>query len=198
MNATNRQKKLLTFFGMRYSPRISTGGAGWEIASIMEDEENRVRWRKYLYLTKDFSSDSPLPVDYNEDDLQAVEIPDDWRSSDEIRKFKEETVSLEMSKGAPFDVPDPEIKFAGSSFMFTGKFDYGTRKTCQNAVIERGGEAPSQKSVSRAIDYLVIGSAGSDQWRRGSYGNKIESAVIARREGGKPAIISEKYWVSQL
>lgn len=198
MKATNRQKKLLTFFETPFHASISTGAAGWEIASIMEDSDSRERWQKYLYLTKDLGSESPAPLPYDEKELQAVEIPDDWRASDEIRKLKVEIVSLEMSKGAPFDVPAPKIKFAGSSFIFTGKFDYGSRKACQSAVIERGGDAPSRKFATRATGYLVVGNGGSNQWSRGSYGNKIESAIIARREAGTPAIISEDHWVKEM
>lgn len=198
MNATNRQKKLLTFFGIRFSPRISTGAAGWEIGAIMEDEANRERWRKYLFLTRDFDSASPAPAHYDPAEIEAVEIPEDWSASDEMRKFHDEIVGQEMSFGAPFDDPAPSIEFRGRSFMFTGKFEFGSRGACQNAVTERGGSAPSQKSVSREIDYLVIGSGGSKAWKRGSYGNKIEAAVLSRREHGTPAIISEEHWRAEL
>jgi NAD-dependent DNA ligase len=82
--------------------------------------------------------------------------------------------------------------------MFTGKFSFGTRKECQAAVIDRGGYAPSRKSVSSETDYLVIGAEGSKDWKRGSYGNKIEAGILSRREHGIPAIISEEHWVSQI
>ena len=198
MHATNRQKKLLSFFGIRFSSNISTGAAGWEIAAIMEDDANREKWRSYLYLTKDFDSDSPVPVEYDTAALNAVEIPEGWSSSDEIKKLHEEIVGQELSDGSPFDDPAPAITFAGKSFMFTGKLDFGTRKSCQTAMTERGGSAPSQKSISREIDYLVIGAGGSTHWKRGSYGNKIEAAIISRREHGTPAIISETDWIAQL
>lgn len=198
MHATNRQKKLLSFFGIRFSPNISTGAAGWEIGAIMDDDANREKWRRYLYLTKDFGSDSPVPVDYDRDALEAVEIPEDWSSSDEIQKLHDEIVGQELSDGSPFDDPAPDIAFSGHSFMFTGKFDYGTRKACQTAVTERGGSAPSKKSVSREIDFLIIGVGGSKAWKRGSYGNKIEAAILSRREHGTPAIVSEADWTAQL
>ena len=198
MSASNRQKKLLTFFGIRFSPNITLGAAGWEIGSILDDEDNRERWRKYLYLTKDFSSDSPVPVPYDTDALKALVIPDDWSASDELQKLHDEIVGQEMSDGSPFDDPAPEVTFNGNSFMFTGKLEYGTRKVCQNMVIEQGGSAPSHKSVSKEIDYLVIGSGGSSAWKRGSYGNKIEAAILARREYGSPAIISEDHWKSKI
>ncbi len=198
MNATNRQKKLLTFFGIRFSPNISTGAAGWEIAAILDDEDNREKWRKYLFLTKDFDSDSSLPLAFDPAELEKVVIPEDWSASEQMRKFQDEIVSQEMSSGAPFDDPAPQIEFEGRSFMFTGKFSFGSRNACQSAVTNRGGIAPSQKSVTREIDYLVIGTEGSNSWKRGSYGNKIEAAVLARREHGTPAIVSEEHWASQI
>ena len=81
MNATNRQKKILNFFKIRYSPSISVGAAGWEIAAIREDEGNRERWRRYLYLTRDFDFESPALKEFREEDLENIKIPEDWHSS---------------------------------------------------------------------------------------------------------------------
>jgi NAD-dependent DNA ligase len=198
MKATNRQKKLLSFFKVRYSPNISAGAAGWEIGAIMQDEECREHWRRYLYLTKDFDSDSPALKPFDEAQLQSVEIPEDWSASEAMQQFRDEVIAGELADSSPFDQPQPAVEFTGKSFMFTGKFSFGTRKECQTAVVERGGYAPSQKSVCRETDYLVIGTEGSKTWKRGSYGNKIEAAILSRREHGTPAIISEEHWVSQI
>jgi len=197
-NANNRQKKILTFFGISYSPNITTGAAGWEIAALMENEANREKWRKYLYLTKDYDSETPDLAPFDPNELENVIIPDDWSSSLEKLGIYDEIVGQEISSGAPFDVPAPEIDFEGTTFLFTGKFEFGTREACQAAVTERGGSAPSQQSVSRAIDYLVIGAGGSKSWKRGSYGNKIQAAILSRRIHGTPAIVSEKQWAEQL
>ncbi len=198
MEATNRQKKLLSFFGIQYAPNISTGAAGWEIGGVMADDANRERWRRYLYLTKDFSSDSPITLEFDNAELERIQIPDDWSSSEEMQKIKDEIVAEDMPDGSPFDHPAPDIEFSGHSFIFTGKLDFGTRKLCQEAVVKRGGIASSQKSVTQKIDYLVIGSGGSKAWKRGSYGNKIEAAIVSRREYGTPAIISETDWMEQM
>ena len=58
LRASNRQKKLLRFFEVPFSANISAGAAGWEIATIMSSEECRERWRRYLFLTRDFDSDT--------------------------------------------------------------------------------------------------------------------------------------------
>lgn len=63
---------------------------------------------------------------------------------------------------------------------------------------ERGGKAPSTKTVTVEIDYLVIVAKGSAAWKRGAYGNKIEAAILHRRQHGSPAIISEAHWIESL
>ncbi len=198
MFATNRQKKLLRFFSVKFSPNISSGAAGWEIDAILESEENRDLWRRYLYNTSDFDSDTDELRPHNLADLRSVNIPEEWDASNAMAHFRDEIVAGEMTDGSPFDSPQPPVSFQGKQFIFTGKFSYGSRKACQTEVIERGGLAPSRKSVNQEIDYLVIGTEGSKDWKRGSYGNKIEAAILSRRTHGSPAIISEEHWTNYL
>jgi hypothetical protein len=198
MRATNRQKKLLRFFRTPFSPNISVGAAGWEIGGLMQNEEYREQWRRYLYLTKDFDSDTDELKPFDGREMANIQVPEDWSSSEAMHQFRDELVVSELADASPFDQPQPPVEFNGRSFIFTGKFSYGTRKSCQSAVTDRGGYAPSQKYVSPEIDYLVIGAEGSKVWKRGSYGNKIEAAILARREHGSPAIISEEHWASHL
>lgn len=198
MNASNRQRKVLNFFGIRFSPALTSGAAGWEIGEIMADEKNREKWSKYLYLTKDFDSDSPALASFDPSELEAVSIPEGWNSSGEIRKFNSEIVASELANASPFDTPQPEIQFREKTFVFTGKFTFGTRKACQDAVVALGGITPPRSSVSRETDFLVIGCEGSPHWQRGSYGKKIEAAILARRNHGRLAIVSEEHWREQM
>lgn len=198
MYATNRQKKLLRFFGISFSPNIPAGAAGWEIGAVMESEENREIWRRYLYVTEDFDSESDELYPYDHDALRAAAVPAEWSASKAIGEFRDELVAAELVDGSPFDRPQPTVEFSRRSFMFTGKFAFGSRSACQSAVVENGGSAPAHKTVSRDIDYLVIGCEGSKFWKRGSYGNKIEAAILARREHGSPSIISEEHWLKHL
>jgi hypothetical protein len=48
--------------------------------------------------------------------------------------------------------------------------------------------------VTSKTDVLVIGSDANPAWGHGSYGNKIEAAMVSRMQGGKPAIIPEAFW----
>jgi NAD-dependent DNA ligase len=198
MKASNRQKKILRFFKVQFSPDISTGAAGWEIGDLMHDEENAGEWRKYLFLTSDFDSDTEHLKPFVPADLAAVVIPADWSQSDALASVREEIAAAEMVDGSPFDSPQPTVQIEGRAFMFTGNFDYGSRTACQAAVTDRGGKAPSTKTVTLEMDYLVIGAKGSATWKRGAYGNKIQAAILHRLQHGSPAIISEAHWIESL
>ena len=192
--ATNRQKKVLTFFGVPFHASISKGAAGWEIGTIFSNDKNHEQWRKYLYLTKDFSDESDQPLLFNTKDFEKVIIPKDWSSREEIRVHQEEIVADILASESPFDNPQPDIIFYRRSFCFTGKFDFGPRKACEDLIVEKRG-IPS-KSVTSNLDFLVIGTQGSTHWKRGDYGSKIEKAILKRRNSGKPAIVSEDHCFS--
>jgi hypothetical protein len=196
--ATNRQKKLLRFFGIRFSPNIRTGAAGWEIANLLADDALREQWRKYLYITRDFDSETDLLKPFDRDQLETVVIPEGWHSSVEIQKFKDELVANLLESNTPYDKPQPAIQFSARTFAFTGKFNFGTRNECQNAVSNVGGVAPDKPTINQKLDYLVIGTQGSPVYKRGSYGTKIEKAILSRREHGTPSIVSEDHWTQEM
>ena len=194
--ATNRQRKLLHFFGVEIAREISVGAAGWEIAHIMSNERNADLWDRYLYLTKDFSAETDLVLPYDEGDLAKVELPPDWNSQKETRDFQSEFVHFILSDESPFDRPQPNLLFSDMSYCFTGKFEFGERSECVKRIEALGGTF--SKSVVVGLDYLVIGALGNPTWARGSYGRKIEKAVLLRREKGVPAIVSEEHWLNCL
>lgn len=197
--ATNRQKKILRFFDVQFGAGITAGGAGWEINAIMADPQNGQLWAQYLFHTNDLSSDSDIPQPCDRNHLKTIAIPEGWSIDKAYQKFRAElAANILGTDESPFDVPQPAITFAGKSFLFTGDFGFGTREQCRAATQAAGGEAPDVKKVSAKIHYLVIGSGGSDRFKRGAYGNKIEAAVVSRRERGTPAIISEAHWSAQL
>jgi len=198
MSISNRQKKILRFFSVPISAGMSPGAAGWEIGAILADEANRELWDRYLFVTQDFGSGSDELLPFDRDSLDSVEIPQGWTSQGAIAKFREDQVEDVLSDGSPYDRPQPEVAFHASTFVFTGKFVFGSRKQCQEAVVARGGTAQSKGSVSQHTDYLVIGAEGSKAWKRDKYGRKIEAAIVSRREYGKPAIISEDHWTDAL
>ena len=96
---------------------------------------------------------------------------------------------LLRSASLPLDDPAPEVVFEGRSFLFTGTSAYGRRKDCQEFVVMRGGT--NAKSVTRDLDYLVIGLYVTRSWKHERYGRKIETAMSLRNRSGRPAILSE-------
>lgn len=96
----------------------------------------------------------------------------------------------------PLDTPPPTILISGSSFCFTGKFIYGTRKLCMSAVSVRGGYAA--KDVTSAVQFLVVGTLATEAWIHGTFGRKIEAAIALRDNGFPIKIVSEEHWTKQL
>ena len=162
----------------------------------MASDDNRRRWDQYKFLTREFDRESDELRPFSQDELEATVVPEGWDSADETRRLDEEFVSQVVDSDSPFDRPQPPIRFVDCDFVFTGKFEFGSRKACEAAVASRGGRA--LKGVSGQVEYLVVGSLGSPAWSRGSYGSKIEEAVLLRREHGRPAIVSEEHWVAAL
>ena len=101
-----------------------------------------------------------------------------------------------------FDAPPPSVSFDGKQFLFTGDFVIGgpdrreNRKRCEADVESMGGV--NAKSVTRKLDYLVVGTERASAWKHETYGGKIEKAVNAREKRGQPAIISEQHFVQAL
>lgn len=88
-----------------------------------------------------------------------------------------------------------QVDVAGKQFCFTGDFVFGPRRTCEEAIERRGGIVGS---VTKKLDYLVVGGLGSLEWKHGSFGTKIEKAVMYR-EGGCPVrIVHEDVWTASL
>ena len=188
---TNRQIKLLRFLGSSI-PCDCKGIASGLIFRLYKGQRNEEKfhlWEKYLFHTGDkFNSPNLMPFDIEE--LRKVVVPDDWKPERALQKLVMEM----LQEGSPFDDPVPEIRFAGASFAFTGKFASGTRIECQESVEALG--AVAQNSVTSSTDYLTIGNEGSENWRQGSYGRKIEKSMIFRMETGKPAILAESDWLA--
>lgn len=90
------------------------------------------------------------------------------------------------------DADPAPVVFAGRKFVLTGIFAYGPRKACEQATVDRGGRVHPR--VTGDVDYVVIGSAASPDWKHASYGTKIASALELKEAGNPIAIISEDHW----
>jgi len=102
---------------------------------------------------------------------------------------------LAKSSSLPVCEPPPIIDYSDKTFLFTGTCAYGTRKECQVAISKLGGG--NAKSVTKSLDYLILGTYVTDSWVHESFGRKIEKAVKYRDEGISLSIITEDYWLRE-
>lgn len=111
------------------------------------------------------------------------------------KKFKDEINNF--STTLPLTKPCPEIIIPGKSFCLTGTFLSGQRKDCEKAVLERGGSI--NPYINMQLDYLVIGSKPTRDWKQSSFGNKIIKAMdYNENKHCKIAIITEKDWLEKI
>lgn len=96
----------------------------------------------------------------------------------------------------PVTVSAPQIEFAGRTFCFTGRFFSGTRDWCHEQVAIRGG-IPAD-SITKKLDYLVIGDIGSRDWLHSTFGTKIQKAATYAARGTPLVIVTEEHWALQL
>ncbi|SFU19204.1 NAD-dependent DNA ligase [Mesorhizobium sp. YR577] len=62
----------------------------------------------------------------------------------------------------PLCNPAPSPVFNGRLYCFTGTFNYGQRKHCEEAVRDRGGLSGG---LSQKTEFLVIGAYATDSWK---------------------------------
>lgn len=94
-----------------------------------------------------------------------------------------------------FDVVE-SVTFNGSTFCLTGDFVFAPRAVCADAIERRGGNISS--SVTKKVNYLVVGGLGSPEWKHGSFGTKIERAMDLRHDGVPLLIVHEDPWANAL
>src|SRR6266850_193705 len=94
-----------------------------------------------------------------------------------------------------FDSPR-QITFSGFNFCVTGEFVFGPRERVVETITDRGGHV--QESITKKLNYLLVGVRGGDEWKRGSYGTKIEKAIEYKRDGVPLYIVREDTWSAAL
>jgi len=104
--------------------------------------------------------------------------------------FYETGVAGGISNGAIFEEPG-FLSFKDVMFCLTGAFVSGPREKCEQALMKLGG-IPT-KSITKKLDYLVVGTTASRDWVASGHGRKIEKAMYYKEQGCSIAIISEEY-----
>jgi NAD-dependent DNA ligase len=77
--------------------------------------------------------------------------------------------------------PLQDFLLAKSASLRSGDFLFEPKDSCKAYIESRGGRVA--ENVSKRVKYLVVGSAGSAEWKHGSYGTKIARALHYTAEG---------------
>lgn len=78
----------------------------------------------------------------------------------------------------------------GKAFCLTGDFSFGSKTQVQDYLVSLGGIAKS--GVSRNVDYLIIGTKGSEEYAYGNYGSKTKRAIELQNDGFPIRIVHER------
>lgn len=127
--------------------------------------------------------------------LDAEETTDLFSTLEQFARRDFELGEALKSTTLPLDAPPPELVFPGHRYCFTGTFTYGPRVMCEEAVQDRGGMVGS---LTKKVDYLVIGAYATDSWKHSTFGNKIIKACEWRDGGAPIKIVSEEWWTIHL
>ena len=90
---------------------------------------------------------------------------------------------------------EPDIHISGHTICFTGSSTRVKRREIANIVTSHGGTFVD--SVTKQLDYLVVGAGGNPCWAYACYGRKIEKAVSLRKEGHHLLLVNEHdFWAA--
>lgn len=78
---------------------------------------------------------------------------------------------------------------AEKHICLTGEFDYGAKSMVEKLIYDAGGII--DKSVKKSTNILVVGAQGSDAWKTGNYGGKIQKAMELQSKGSNIIIVEE-------
>jgi NAD-dependent DNA ligase len=141
---------------------------------------------KTLKAEKLIAAGNPISIISETDFLAMVKAPPPAQPAKPKIKVgpKKETATPEGNSFNP----------AGKKFMFTGKLATMTRSQANARVTEIGGV--NAGSVSKDLDYLVVGDQGSPLFGAGAKGDKILSAEKLIEKGHPIKIIAESAFMA--
>lgn len=102
---------------------------------------------------------------------------------------------LMKSTSLPLCKPPPVLAFDGRRYCFTGTFNFGRRKACEQAVLGLGGQCGE---LTKKTEFLVVGVYATESWKHSSYGTKIMRAAEWRADGTAISIVGEEHWAAEL
>ncbi len=110
-------------------------------------------------------------------------------------RFNENGIAYGMATDF-FNSQEVEVFHEDANYCFTGEFLAGTRKIVESMATNNG--ANIKKNVVNNLDFLVIGTLASRDWRFSSHGRKIEHAMKLQKDGKPIIIITENCWLKHV
>ena len=92
--------------------------------------------------------------------------------ADRIRRLILDYISV------PDDASEP-VEVSGKTFVLSGQFALGDKKSVVERIEARGGRVAA--GGSKKVDYAVVGGSRSNLWKYGAYGAKIEKRGAPKR-----------------
>jgi len=122
------------------------------------------------------------------------------KDEQELLMFLKQTAGIRFLETGSTDVHPMDhiadtiesMEHEGARICFTGVFDAGARKEVEAIANNLG--AITRKAPSKSIDYVIIGSQVSPDWKHTSFGRKIQKAVELRECGHPLIILTERQW----
>jgi hypothetical protein len=105
--------------------------------------------------------------------------------------------AAQVLQTSPLDLDSiDKIEFEKSVFLLTGDFLLGSKEECASKIEIRGGTVAN--SMTKKVNFVVLGSLGSEQWKHGNFGTKVAKAIEYKSTGLDVRIISEEVFVKYL
>ena len=158
------------------------------VESIMEDGiiEKKEVWALEYWLSEHEELFGYYPYDIISSTLYSI-LEDGIITRDEYEKL--ETVLKEFLNPIEANKSFNNVCIDGKSFCLTGDFKHGERSIVEELLVSKGGI--KKTGVSGKLDYLIVGDKGSQAWKFGNYGGKVQKAMEFKEKGSNIQIISE-------
>ena len=78
----------------------------------------------------------------------------------------------------------------------TGEFAYGAKSEVEKLISDAGGIV--DKNVKKSTNFVVVGAQGSDVWKAGNYGGKIQKAMEYNAKGTNIIIVEEVAFIPRV
>ncbi|MBN8921809.1 MAG: hypothetical protein J0I96_01830 [Rhodanobacter sp.] len=160
---------------------------------------------EWLYQHREFRASFPFNVLYGRVDTALSDGIFDLEEQRDLLESVHAVIGGEhygaeiasLSTWAPFDNPQPVIRFPRSDFVLTGRFVAGPKFKIESFIAREGGYV--RANLTSDTRYLVVGTIGSRDWKHSAFGRKIERALEMRADDeAEISIVSEEHLLGQL